>query len=121
MLRPRLILGALVVLAAIQAIAQTAVPEAPKKACVIVSQHHHKFGEDANRWTRHKAFDYVEGDFPSGMKFVSELGDKQVQAIRDTGGKVVVVQQDYKLPDLQDAREQCKVFMAAAVPEPTSK
>jgi len=45
---------------------------------------------------------------------MSELGDKQIQAIRDKGGKVVVVQQDYKLPDLEDARKQCVAFQTSA-------
>jgi hypothetical protein len=48
-----------------------------------------------------------------GIKFVSELGDKQIREIRDKGGKVVVIQQDCKPPDLQVGREQCKAFQAS--------
>jgi len=44
-------------------------------------------------------FDYVEGAFPSGMKFQNELGDKQVRQIQQSGGKVIVLP-----PDLQIVR-----------------
>lgn len=79
------------------------------KSCVIVRHHQHRFGE--NTWKMHKPFDYVEGEFPSGIKFVAELGDKQIESIHDKGGKVVILQAGYQLPDLQDARDQCKAFI----------
>jgi len=75
--------------------------------CVIVARHQHKFGENMSRVKPHKALDYVEGDFPAGMKFQSEIGDKQVRQIQESGGKVVVLPPDYKLPDLEDARKSC--------------
>ncbi|MGO9647611.1 MAG: hypothetical protein ACLPOO_06120 [Terriglobales bacterium] len=82
--------------------------------CVILKFHHHQLGD--NFWTMHAPYDYVEGDFPKGMKFRSAIGDKQIQAIKDKGGKVVIVPREYGLPDLQDARKQCG--NAAAEPSP---
>lgn len=83
---------------------------ATDKSCVILSRHQHRFGENFSRWTAHKPLDYVEGEFPHGIKFKNELGDKQVREIQDKGGKVVILAPDYKLPDLDDARAQCKAF-----------
>lgn len=82
---------------------------APKaiKPCVIVAMHK-KTGGDFTRWTVPKPYDYIEGEFPAGLKFRHELNDKHVREIQDKGGKVVIVKSDYVLADLEDARSSCK-------------
>ncbi len=80
------------------------------KPCVIV-----KPASTAHRaLVSNKAFQYVEGEFPSKMKFKSNVGDGDVRKVKELGGKVVVIKADYTLADLQDAREQCKKFQAAS-------
>ena len=76
--------------------------------CVIVKRHVHKFGENMSRFHAHRPFDYVEGDYPSGFKWRSELSDGDVREIQQKGGKVVVMRPDYELFDLEDARKQCQ-------------
>jgi hypothetical protein len=75
--------------------------------CVIVKQHVHKFGENMSRLHPHRPYDYVEGDYPTGFKWRSELGDGDVRELQQKGGKMVVVKTDYETPDLEDARKQC--------------
>ena len=89
-------------------------PQANRKACVIVHTHQSKLSDNLAVWKSHAKFDYVEGDFPPGIKFKAQLGDKQVREIQDRGGKVVVLQAIYQLPELEDARKQCKTFQSAS-------
>jgi hypothetical protein len=89
--------------------AQTSKPDAPKsQACVIVKRHVPKFGENMSRVHPHQPFDYVEGAYPSGCKWRSELGDSDVRDVQKKGGKVVVMRPDYEAADLEDARKQCQ-------------
>jgi len=50
----------------------------------------------------------VEGNFPKGFKFRSEIGDKHIRKIKEQGGKVVIVRADYTSAELDDARRHCK-------------
>src|SRR5215469_8264337 len=75
--------------------------------CVIVKRHVHKLGENMTRFHAHRPFDFVEGTYPDGYKWRSELGDGDVRDVQKKGGKVVVMRPDYELPDLEDARKQC--------------
>jgi hypothetical protein len=52
---------------------------------------------------------YVAGDFPKGMKWKSNITDRYVRKIKEAGGKVVVVRQDYTADDLRQAQDTCKV------------
>src|SRR5260221_2141678 len=81
---------------------------AAPKACVIVKRHVHKFGENMSRFHAHRPFDYVEGNYPPGFKWRSELGDGDVRELQQKGGKMVVLRPDYQTADLEDARKQCK-------------
>lgn len=81
---------------------------AQPQPCVIVKRHVHKFGENMNRLHPHRPFDYVEGEYPSGYKWRSELSDGDVRNVQKKGGRVVVMRPDYQLSDLQDARKQCQ-------------
>ena len=81
---------------------------AQAQPCVIVKRHVHKFGENASRVHPHQPFDYVEGDYPSGFKWRSELGDADVRELQQKGGKMVVMKPDYQAADPEDARKQCQ-------------
>jgi len=86
---------------------KTDAPAAQSQPCVIVKRHIHKFGENMSRFHPHRPFDYVEGDYPQGFKWRSELSDGEVRDLKQKGGRIVVVRPDYQLPDLEDARKQC--------------
>lgn len=91
--------------------AQTPKPDASvaqSQPCVIVKRHVHKFGENMSRFHAHRPFDYVEGGYPSGFKWRSELSDEEVRELRQKGGKIVVMRPDYQVADLEDARKQCQ-------------
>jgi hypothetical protein len=91
-----------------------------KHPCVIVKRHVHKFGENATRFHPHRPFDYVEGTYPSGFKWRSELSDGQVRELQKKGGRIVVLSPDYQLSDLEDARKQCAVPSPPHSPAPSS-
>ena len=91
------------------------------KSCVVVTIHRHHFGENMSRVSAHGFYDYIEGDYPAGMKFRAEISKNQVREIQDKGGKVVVLRTDYQLPDLQDARGQCKAFQNPPAPSAPGK
>jgi hypothetical protein len=57
---------------------------------------------------------YVEGDFPKEMKWKSNITDRNVRKIKESGGKVVIVPTTYTPADLEDARRQCKVVPSPA-------
>jgi hypothetical protein len=51
---------------------------------------------------------FVEGDFPKGMKWKSNVTDRNVRKIKELGGRVITIPTNYTVADLADAREQCK-------------
>jgi len=97
-----------------QASKPNSLPAGPPAAqsCVIVKRHVYKFGENMTRWHPHRPFDYVEGDYPEGYKWRSELSDGDVRDVQKKGGKVIMLRADYELADLEDARKQCKTGSA---------
>jgi hypothetical protein len=50
---------------------------------------------------------YVDGEFPTGMKWKSNITDRNIRKIKELGGKVVVVNQNYSSVDLEAAKKQC--------------
>ena len=88
--------------------AQTPKSNLSAPTCVIVTRHVHKFGENMSRVHPHRPFDYVEGDYPPGFKWRSELSDGDVRDLQQKGGKMVVLKPDYQASDLEDARKQCQ-------------
>ena len=106
---------------AMLSVAQTA-PEATKsgQSCVIVKRHVHKFGENMSRFHAHRPFDYVEGNYPPGFKWRSELDDGQVRELQKKGGKIVVLSPEYQLGDLEDARKQCAAPAHTPAPSDSS-
>jgi hypothetical protein len=85
-----------------------AIAQEPAKPCIIVKRHVPKFGENMSRMHPHRPFDYVEGNYPAGFKWRSELGDGDVRELQEKGGRMVVVKPDYQASDLEDARKQCQ-------------
>ena len=75
--------------------------KAQSQPCVIVKRHVHKFGENMSRFHPHRPFDYVEGDYPQGFKWRSELSDGDVRGFQQKGGKIVVMRPDYENADLE--------------------
>jgi hypothetical protein len=84
--------------------------QSEKSTCVIlkrmgpadeVTSHLYSFG------IRGKQFQYVEGDFPAGLKFHGRLTDNDVRQIMDKGGKIQVLDPKYSPSDLDSARKGC--------------
>jgi uncharacterized protein YjlB len=64
-----------------------------------------------------KSFQFVEGDYPAGMKWKSNVSDGDVRKIHEKGGKVVILPQHYAVADLEDARKQCAATSEKAAEE----
>ena len=75
--------------------------------CVILRDYPRKTADAFTRWTTPPPFEYVEGDFPKGFKFRTEIRDKHVRKIKELGGKIVIIKTDYTPADLLDARNRC--------------
>jgi hypothetical protein len=87
----------------ILALLTVAASAADKPTCLIVkhaSTAHQAFVSGAN-------WQYVEGDFPLGMKWKSNITDRNIRKIKENGGRVVIVPTNYNTTDLEDARKQC--------------
>ncbi len=54
------------------------------------------------------AYQYVAGDFPTGLKFKSNIGDGYVRKIKEKGGKIIVLPAKYSIADLEQAKASCK-------------
>ena len=67
-----------------------------------ITSHMYSFG------IRGKQFQYVEGDFPAGVKFHGRLTDHDVRNIQSHGGKVVMMEPKYSADDLREAKLSCK-------------
>ena len=65
-------------------------------------------------WVSGANWQYVEGDFPKGMKWKSDVTDRTVRKVKELGGRVVTVPNAYTTADLEDARRQCKAEEAPA-------
>jgi hypothetical protein len=76
--------------------------------CLIVK--HATASEQA--WVSGANWRYVEGDFPKGEKWKSNITDRGVRKIKEKGGKVVTVPAKYSTADLEDARKQCAMTEA---------
>lgn len=50
---------------------------------------------------------YVAGDFPSGMKWKSNIWDRDIRKVKKLGGKVVILKPDYTAADLDEAKKSC--------------
>jgi hypothetical protein len=81
------------------------------RTCLIVrhASAAHQFLVSGANWQ------YVEGDFPKGMKWKSNITDRTVRKVKEMGGRVVTVPTTYSTADLEDARKQC------SLPSATSK
>lgn len=93
----------------------------PAASCVIVKRmgpadqitsHLYSFG------FRGKQFQYVEGDFPKGVKFHGRLTDHDIRGIMDKGGKIRILEQGYTADALKEARESCSASAQVKEKEP---
>lgn len=67
-----------------------------------ITSHMYSFG------IRGKQFQYVEGDFPSGVKFHGRLTDNDVRKIQSHNARVVIMEPKYSADDLREAKQSCK-------------
>lgn len=67
-----------------------------------ITSHMYSFG------IRGKQFQYVEGDFPPGVKFHGRLTDHDVRNIQSHNGRVVIMEPKYSADDLREAKQSCK-------------
>lgn len=77
--------------------------QAERPSCLIVkhaSTAHQFFVSGAN-------WQYVAGDFPKGMKWKSNVRDRDIRKIKEMGGRVVVIRPEYSADDLAQARKEC--------------
>ena len=51
---------------------------------------------------------YVAGDFPKGMKWKSNLTDRNIRQIKEHGGHVAIVPQNYTADDVQKVFATCR-------------
>lgn len=58
-------------------------------------------------WVSGANWKYVAGDFPSTMKWKSNITDRNIRKIKSLGGKVVVVTEKYSAVDLESAKKEC--------------
>lgn len=88
-----------------------AVQPAVHRSCLIlkrmgpadeITSHMYSFG------IRGKQFQYVEGDFPAGVKFHGRLTDHDVRNIQSHGAKVVMMEPKYTAEDVREAKQSCK-------------
>jgi hypothetical protein len=91
--------------------AQTKPPssaQAERPSCLIV-----KHASTARQFFVSGAnWQYVAGDFPKGMKWKSNIRDRDIRKIKEMGGRVVVIRPDYSADDLAQAQKACVVDMA---------
>jgi hypothetical protein len=65
-------------------------------------------------WNLHyQRYQYVDGDFPKGIKFRVSLSDHDLEKIRKKGGGVVILSPHYSPEDFDKAEKSC----AEALPE----
>lgn len=67
-----------------------------------ITSHLYSFG------IRGKQFQYVEGDFPSGVKFHGRLTDNDVRNIKTHNGNVAILEPGYTADNLKAARDSCR-------------
>lgn len=82
-------------------------PTVPASTCVIL-----KRASSAVHAIQGIEFFYVEGQYPPGFNFMTNLRGRHVRKLVKLGGRMVIVEDGYTLVDLENARKQC-----AAPPE----
>jgi hypothetical protein len=58
-------------------------------------------------------FYYVEGNYPPGFSFMTNLRGRHVRKLIKMGGRMAIVEPDYTAADLELARKQCATPPAA--------
>lgn len=77
---------------------------AEPQTCLIVKHAStaHQFMVSTASWQ------YVAGDFPKGMKWKSNIPDRDIRKIKNVGGKVVTLQPNYTADELAQAQKACR-------------
>jgi hypothetical protein len=94
----------LLALAAILFLGGTAwAQESRPTPCLIVKHASaaHQFLVSGANWQ------YVAGEFPPGMKWKSNITDRNIRKIKQQGGRVIVIQPNYTMTDLEQAKASC--------------
>lgn len=92
-------LSALLLLCAIPSFGQS-----ETRSCLIVkhaSTARQMFVSGAN-------WQYVAGDFPKGMKWKSNITDRNIRKIKELGGLVVTLNSNYTASELAQAQKACR-------------
>jgi hypothetical protein len=76
---------------------------APPSTCVILK----RASAGAHAWQGIE-FYYVQGTYPHGMSFHTNLRGRHVREIVKKGGKFVVLEPNYTLADLERAQRVCE-------------
>ncbi len=58
-------------------------------------------------WVSGANWKYVAGEFPPGMKWKSNVTDRYVRKMKESGWKVLTVPEKYSAADLEFAQKQC--------------
>lgn len=88
----------LLVLCASSSIAQES------KSCVIL-----KRSSAADHAITGIEFYYVEGHYPTGYKFRTNLRGRHARKLEKMGGKMVILESKYAADELSQARKSCEV------------
>ena len=72
--------------------------------CLIVKH----AGVSHQVWVSGANWQYVAGDFPKGMKWKSNITDRNIRKIKEDGGQVVIVPEKYSASDLEEAKKSCQ-------------
>lgn len=80
-----------------------ALAEQPQPTCLIIK--HASAARQA--FVSYANWQYVAGDFPPGMKWKGNVGDKDVRKVKERGGKVITLSQNYSLAELESAKQEC--------------
>jgi tetratricopeptide (TPR) repeat protein len=77
-------------------------------SCVILKRLGPAGEVTSHLYSRGKQYQFVEGDFPKGVKWLGRLSDNDIRDIQDNGGKFVILELKYTEADLVAARKTCK-------------
>lgn len=78
--------------------------ESKQKSCVIL-----KRSSAADHAITGIEFYYVEGRYPAGYKFRTNLRGRHARKLEQMGGKMVILESKYAADELSQARKSCEV------------
>lgn len=78
--------------------------ESKPQSCVIL-----KRSSAADHAITGIEFYYVEGHYPNGYKFRTNLRGRHARKLEQMGGRMVILESKYAAEELQQARKSCEV------------